>query len=339
MTIDLAEYRELEASGALAGLRLPVITTARRLQGHASTRRFFRVGTKAGGSAVLVVYPESDATEGLDRFERTQQWFRAAGVRVPKLWGRGARVLAMEDGGDQMLDGAPSRDVSRLYRQAMSFVTKMQAHGARTGSPNPGWALDGERFTFELDFMERHAVRAWLGVEGGAEQRRAFYDELSARLDKLPRALCHRDFHSRNLMVHRDRLFVVDFQDVMEGPLYYDAASLLLDNYVDVSAAVMSSSLATVQSSSGVAHTVDTSLRVPESPRGLTAGNRQAFALTALQRSLKALGTFGYQVTAGGNPGYARYADRTWGHARRLLRELGWERYEERLVVFDQLGA
>jgi len=173
----------------------------------------------------------------------------------------------------------------------------------------------------------------------GRASRRVLYDELSTRLDGLPRALCHRDFHSRNLMVHGERLLVVDFQDAMEGPVFYDAASLLLDNYVDVPASVVAASLASAQVRLGSTHAVDTSMRVPEWPRGLAAGNRQAFALTALQRSLKALGTFGYQVTEGGNPGYARYARRTWEYARRLLGELGWGQHAESLAAFDQLRA
>jgi len=331
--------RALDASGAIAGLTLPANTEVCQLTGHASTRRFFRARTPGGTSAILVVYPESDAAEGLERFERAARWFMGAGVRVPRIWQRGERALLMADAGDQMLDGAQVGEVPRLYRQAMSIVARLQKHGRHAAPPNPEWALDGKRLAFELDFMDRHALRGWLGVDDGEAPRQAFYDELSARLDRLPRAFCHRDFHSRNLMVHQERLLVVDFQDAMEGPVFYDAASLLLDNYVDVPTEIVTAALASAQKRLGVAHAVDGSLRVPDWPRGLAPGNRQAFALTALQRLLKALGTFGYQVTAGGNTSYARYAGRTWGHARRLLRELGWGHYEELLTAFDQLAT
>ena len=30
--------------------------------------------------------------------------------------------------------------------------------------------------------------------------------------------LCHRDYHSRNLMLHNDRLYIIDFQDARMGP-------------------------------------------------------------------------------------------------------------------------
>ena len=55
-------------------------------------------------------------------------------------------------------------------------------------------------------------------------------DELAAE----PRVLCHRDYHSRNLMLHEDRLYIIDFQDARMGPDTYDLVSLLRDSYVDL---------------------------------------------------------------------------------------------------------
>ncbi len=47
--------------------------------------------------------------------------------------------------------------------------------------------------------------------------------------------LCHRDYHSRNLMLHGGHLYIIDFQDARMGPDTYDLASLLRDSYVDIS--------------------------------------------------------------------------------------------------------
>ena len=49
-----------------------------------------------------------------------------------------------------------------------------------------------------------------------------------------PRVLCHRDYHSRNLMLHEGRLYIIDFQDTRMGPDTYDLVSLLRDSYVDL---------------------------------------------------------------------------------------------------------
>ena len=59
---------------------------------------------------------------------------------------------------------------------------------------------------------------------------REIVDELAAE----PRVLCHRDYHSRNLMLRDERLCIIDFQDARLGPDTYDLASLLRDSYVDL---------------------------------------------------------------------------------------------------------
>ncbi len=43
----------------------------------------------------------------------------------------------------------------------------------------------------------------------------------------------HRDFHSANLMVHNDRLTIIDWQDARFGPPAYDVVSLVRDSYRD----------------------------------------------------------------------------------------------------------
>ena len=43
---------------------------------------------------------------------------------------------------------------------------------------------------------------------------------------------------------------------------------------------------------------------------------RRRFDLMALQRNLKALGTFGYQTTTRGNPVYMQYVPRTLAYVR-----------------------
>ena len=49
---------------------------------------------------------------------------------------------------------------------------------------------------------------------------------------------------------------------------------------------------------------------------------RQRFDVMALQRNLKALGTFGYQTTARRNPVYIQYIPRTLRYVRKNLEQL-----------------
>ena len=44
----------------------------------------------------------------------------------------------------------------------------------------------------------------------------------------------HKDMQSRNIMVKNEKIFFIDFQDSIKGPLQYDLASLIIDPYVDL---------------------------------------------------------------------------------------------------------
>ena len=90
------------------------------------------------------------------------------------------------------------------------------------------------------------------------------------------------------------------------GPDTYDLASLLRDSYVDLD-----------RSAGGRA---DRALpgagrgprATPATPRGFASGS----TLMALQRNLKALGTFGFQAATRGNPVYLGDVPRTLGYVR-----------------------
>src|SRR6185503_13342898 len=91
---------------------------------------------------------------------------------------------------------------------------------------------------WEFDFFTRHFVEGYRGVLLTHASRQALADEWRAIAEALaaePRVLCHRDYHSRNLMLHRGSLHIIDFQDARMGPDTYDLVSLLRDSYVDFS--------------------------------------------------------------------------------------------------------
>ena len=123
-----------------------------------------------------------------------------------------------------------------------------------------------------------------------------------------PRVLCHRDYHSRNLMLHEGQLFIIDFQDARMGPDTYDLVSLLRDSYVDLPEQTVDELIAYFLALKGES--------------GAQRDFRQRFDLMALQRNLKALGTFGYQTTARRNPVYIQYIPRTLRYVRYNLDRL-----------------
>jgi aminoglycoside/choline kinase family phosphotransferase len=107
-------------------------------------------------------------------------------------------------------------------------------------------------------------------------------------------------------MVHRGQLFVIDFQDARLGPDTYDLASLLRDSYVDITDSHLDELIAYF-------------LVLKRRSRDEGAEFRRRFDLMAVQRNLKALGTFTYQTLARKNPVYLQYIPRTLRYVRTNL--------------------
>jgi aminoglycoside/choline kinase family phosphotransferase len=292
------------------------------LTGDASDRRYFRILLRDGPTQVLAVHPGAIAFDAMP-FVNVARLFGALPVPVPRILGHSdpLGVIALQDLGDVTLQahlGAASpAEHKALYRQAVAFVDTLQRRGAELASPDYvpyGVAFDVEKLTWELQFFVRHFLEGYRGATLTAPDREALAAELTVIAEELSserRVLCHRDYHSRNLMLHEGSLYIIDFQDARMGPDTYDLVSLLRDSYVDFTEAEVDDLLAffTALQSSGA---TDSSARAE-------AEFRRRFDLMAVQRNLKALGTFGFQTMSRGNTVYIQYIPRTLNYLRANL--------------------
>jgi hypothetical protein len=224
-------------------------------------------------------------------------------------------ILALQDLGDVTLQAhlgtAPFPVHAALYRQAVAHIATLQRRGAELASPSYlpyNIAFDVEKLTWEMDFFIKHFIEGYRGIALSDSERTAVRGELLPIVQELaaePRVLCHRDYHSRNLMLSDGQLYMIDFQDARMGPDTYDLVSLLRDSYVDLSDIALNELIAYF-------------LALKGDPGG-EVSFRARFDLMALQRNLKALGTFGYMTVARGNPVYIQYIPRTLRYVRQNL--------------------
>jgi aminoglycoside/choline kinase family phosphotransferase len=282
------------------------------LTGDASTRRYFRVIPSDGPSIVLALHDGAIDVATLP-FVAVARLLSRMPLPVPDILGHadGLGILALEDLGDVTLQshvgaGTPTEHEA-LYRQAIAFVGVMQQRGAELLTPSDGpshLAFDVEKLTWEMDYFAKHFVEGYRGAVLSPAERSELSQECAAIVEEIagePRVLCHRDYHSRNLMVHGGQLYVIDFQDARMGPDTYDLASLLRDSYVDITDRELDGFLAYFLAVQGTTDPV---------------AFRRRFDLMAVQRNLKALGTFGYQAAARRNPIYIQYMPRTLKYVR-----------------------
>jgi aminoglycoside/choline kinase family phosphotransferase len=283
------------------------------LTGDASDRRYFRVIPASGSPFVLAVHAQAFDVKSLP-FLNVADLFSTMGVPVPAIAGHEADlgVLALEDLGDVTLQAhlgsASEQEHARLYREAVGIIETIQRRGAEMKSIKYlpyQISFDTTKLMWELEFFFRHFLEGYRGVTVSPTERQALTEEFTKIVDELAAeatVLCHRDYHSRNLMVHDGKLFVIDFQDARMGPDTYDLASLLRDSYVDLPERTVNELIAYFLALRG--------------RRDDAEQFKARFDLMTLQRNLKALGTFGYQTLARGNTVYIQYIPRTLAYVQ-----------------------
>jgi N-acetylmuramate 1-kinase len=285
------------------------------LTGDASDRRYYRLIAPSGRTMVAAAHPEP-FNESLP-FLNVTRLLAAMPVPVPEILDEAPDLglLILEDLGDVTLQAhlglTSTEDHGRLYREAVRLIATMQQRGEELACDRYlpfGVAFDVPKLSWEMEFFLKHYVMGYRGVALSDAALDAIRTEMGLLVERLasePRVLCHRDYHSRNLMLHRGCLYLIDYQDARMGPDTYDLASLLRDAYVDLSDSTVNWLIAYF-------------LALKDEPAN-EAGFRERFDLMSVQRNLKALGTFGYQTLHRRNPVYIQYMPRTLRHVRTNL--------------------
>lgn len=213
------------------------------LEEEASHRRYFRVST--GESTHILMVQEAFEIKNFP-FLSIHRLFQEGGVDVPKILDMDAKngFLLLEDLGDLSLEKKfwESQDpkiILPLYQKALDQL--LQIHYATldkaTTSTASQSALDFKKFLWELNYGREHFLEKLCGIQLSKTENKTLdkiFTQICKTLDGQARIVCHRDYHSRNLMIKKGKIRVIDFQDARMGPLQYDLVSLLGDSYVEL---------------------------------------------------------------------------------------------------------
>lgn len=268
----------------------------------ASTRNYFRIPW-VNCKAVAAVYPDPFDPD-LHPYLDVTRLFLESDIPVPEVYAvdGSSGIIVQEDLGDRQLCRVyetASEEESENYKEgAISIIARIQRatdQARESKSISSRLAFDEAKLSWELDFFVEHYFQSLRGEtlrHAEVAELKADLNDISAELAAAPRVLCHRDFHTANLMLDsKNRLRVVDHQDARMGPASYDLVSLLLDRQP------VPPSLAELR---------DYRLFLLEERRrqGLDALDPDEFArqfrLMTIQRGLKAVGTFSYQTAVCG---------------------------------------
>jgi len=264
------------------------------LAGDGSDRRFYRL--RLADNSTLVAVQPAAGTQGLAEARAAVAIGRhlaARDVPVPIIhaFDQESGLLLCEDLGDTLLHEAAGRATPAerltLYRQAVALLAHMQVAGGRDFEP--AWCWDTPRYDRQLmlsresGYFVRAFCQNYLGIDKIEDAVTEEFEALAEQAAAEPADyFLHRDFQSRNLMLHQGRLRVIDFQGGRLGPLAYDLASLLLDPYAGLPRTLQAELLE---------HYLDclTPLLPLDRPAFL-----QGYYRLALQRNLQIIGAFAF---------------------------------------------
>ncbi len=274
--------------------------------GDASFRRYFRVSF-AGETRIAMDAPPPQ--EDIRPFMRIAEQLAAIGLNVPQIEARepDRGFLLLSDLGSRLyLSELNEESVERLYGDALGALMTLQACGPGADELPP---YDETLLRREMALFRDWLVGRHLGLrlsDSEASMLDAAFDLLAANALGQPQVTVHRDYHSRNLMVHGEQNpGILDFQDAVFGPLTYDLVSLLRDCYIAwprarVEEWVLGFHELALQS--GVLRDHDEALFL------------RWFDLMGVQRQMKASGIFARLNHRDGKPGYLADVPRTLGY-------------------------
>jgi len=267
-----------------------------KLPGDAGNRSYYRLKSSKRSLMLMVnaidaFKSEEAAATGqkisteLDFVNIGRDW-RSQGIQVPEiLWvSQDSHLVLLEDFGDLLLFvRRQAGNAHEEYRRALLELVKIQ-----NSKPSPRILSRGfskELLAWEFEHFVEYALekRSKPMSAGQLASLRNWMKTVVDHLSALPQIVCHRDYHSKNLIVRESGLIgVIDFQDALMGPDTYDLASLLRDSYVRFEDAEEEELLQSFESAAR--KKID----------------RTQFGLISLQRNMKAAGRFYYiQIVKG----------------------------------------
>ena len=201
------------------------------LAGDAGFRCYFRLNTK---TPLLAVYSPPQEENNL-AFVKASHYFASANIKVPKIFAVNFEkgFMLLQDFGAQLLQPLLTLDtLPQYYDMAEKLLLDIQLLDPwESGFPHYG----EDKLVGELKLFEQWFVNNLLKLDLSASDTCVLDDLFELLVENAmeqPTVIVHRDYHSRNLMLHNSQMGIIDYQDAVIGPITYDLVSLLKDCYL-----------------------------------------------------------------------------------------------------------
>ncbi len=270
------------------------ISKIRKIRGEASTRSFYRI-THDDKTKIAMVYPDKNSVE-INNIIRLTELYKKHQLNVPEIFSIiDDRIIILEDIGTESFQSIFKRSNSDNKKKLLKIIAQIISKLHQIPINNTSLVLDKKRLKWEMDFFIKHYIQDNISKANEDCLRANLYTIVDNISDEI--FFCHRDFHSRNMHIYNDKVYLIDFQDSLQGSYLYDIVSFANDSYLDLGK-LRAYFFSQLESQN---------IKI----------DKQQLNLTALQRNIKALGTFGYQINIRKNLSYKKYIGRTLSHIKK----------------------
>lgn len=302
-----------------------------KLAGDASYRTYYRLKFEDNESLIIMKMPagkssvSEEVTKTTKKFDElpfinVQRYLDSLDIPVPKISAYAPKegLLILEDLGDRTLEKTIGQTSGTLliffYEKAIDLLVKMQLKTSKDNNACMAFhrKFDKDLLLWEFNHFLEYGIEDRLKTKIKKEDKKIFNElggNLVEELIKIPYGFVHRDFQSRNLMIHAYDFRIIDFQDALIGPIVYDLVSLLRDSYVELSENQLDELIKIYLSK------IDSKHPYYKKEEKLI----RDFDLTTIQRKLKDAGRFQYINTVKGNPNFLKNVPVSLKYVREAL--------------------
>lgn len=210
-----------------------------------SDRQYFRIkGVQKTALAAFNTVKKENKT-----FVDYTQHFLKKGINIPTLYAQNLEqnVYLLEDLGDLTLlqyleseskDGIPSEATITYYKKALSALALMQIEGIqdlKVEEYHTPVSFNEQAMLWDLNYF-KYCFLKTTKVEFDESALEKDFQKLTNYLGQESQSFfMFRDFQARNIMLHKESVYFIDYQGGKKGPLQYDVVSLLFQAKANLS--------------------------------------------------------------------------------------------------------
>jgi aminoglycoside/choline kinase family phosphotransferase len=204
-----------------------------------SYRRYYRI---ISGKIRAIGAFNPDINEN-KAFLAISKHFKMLDIAVPEIYteNKTGQYYLLEDLEDKTLIDFLTEDNKReftkevieKYRDALTDLAKIQIVGIRGFDCSlcyPRQEFDEQSILWDLNYFKHYFLK-FAKVPFDEQLLEDDFKKFAQFLAEVPRNyFLYRDFQSRNIMLHNNKLYYIDYQGGRKGALQYDVASILFES-------------------------------------------------------------------------------------------------------------